>query len=98
MSRNYDLTGIAPQNVWKYFYEISQIPRNSGDKQRITDYLMDFCKKHGLKAHRDEAMNVVALVPATPGYEDLTSVTRCRAFPRQKFCTFQQEAVLYDME
>ena len=48
MSRNYDLTGIAPQNVWKYFYEISQIPRNSGDKQRITDYLMDFCKKHGL--------------------------------------------------
>ena len=74
MSRNYDLTGIAPQNVWKYFYEISQIPRNSGDKQRITDYLMDFCKKHGLKAHRDEAMNVVALVPATPGYEDLPSV------------------------
>lgn len=74
MSKNYRLTGIEPSAVWKYFYEISQIPRESGNNERITRYLMDFCKEHKIEAVRDNAYNVIARVKATPGYEQASAV------------------------
>lgn len=74
MGRNYTLSGIEPADVWNYFYQISQIPRKSGNREPITSYLMDFCKEHAIKAYRDDAYNVIAQVPATPGYEHAPSV------------------------
>lgn len=74
MARNYHLTGLEPASVWENFYAISQIPRETGNPEGITSYLLDFCKAHGIEAYRDEAYNVIARVPATPGYENASPV------------------------
>lgn len=74
MSKNYKLTGIEPAAVWKYFYEISQIPRESGNNEGITKYLLAFCEEHNIEAVRDDAYNVIARVKAAPGYEGASTV------------------------
>ena len=33
----------------KYFYEISKIPRKSGNEENITKYLIEFGKKKNIK-------------------------------------------------
>ena len=32
--------------IFQYFEEISKIPRGSGNEKGISDYLVDFAKKH----------------------------------------------------
>ena len=51
MARNYHLTGLEPASVWENFYAISQIPRETGNPEGITSYLLDFCKAHGIEAY-----------------------------------------------
>ncbi len=62
------------KNVLGYFAEISAVPRGSGFNQLISDYLVDFAKKHGLEYVQDEALNVIIYKPATAGYENHTPV------------------------
>ncbi|MCI8510572.1 MAG: aminoacyl-histidine dipeptidase [Lachnospiraceae bacterium] len=68
------LKDLKPENVFFFFEEISRIPRNSGDEQAVSDYLVEFAKKRGLKVRRDAALNVVIDKPASPGYEDRPKV------------------------
>ena len=35
------LENLKPQEVFKYFSDISQIPRGSGNEKQISDYLSD---------------------------------------------------------
>ena len=35
---------LAPQNVWKHFYSLTQIPRPSGHMEKITKFLIDLEK------------------------------------------------------
>lgn len=63
------LTNIEHENVFRYFEEICAIPRGSGNMEQISNYCMEFAKKHSLKAVRDDANNVVIFKPATAGYE-----------------------------
>ena len=35
---------LAPQNVWKHFYSLTQIPRPSGHMEKITEFLVNFGK------------------------------------------------------
>jgi len=58
------------KGIFKYFYEISAIPRGSGNEKEISDYLVSFAKKHNLEYTQDEANNVIMIKPATPGYEN----------------------------
>ena len=30
--------GMEPENVWKYFAEISSVPRGSGNEEKISEY------------------------------------------------------------
>lgn len=62
------------KNVLTNFVELSQVPRGSGFNQKISDYLVEFAKKHNLKYVQDEALNVIIYKPATPGYEGHTPV------------------------
>ena len=39
------LNGLQPELVFKYFEEISQIPRGSGNEKAISDYLKKFGKR-----------------------------------------------------
>ena len=65
---------LNPQEVFKYFYEISEIPRGSGNMTAIADYCMNFAKKHSLKAVRDKANNVVIYKNGTCGLKNAEPV------------------------
>ena len=58
------------QLVFKYFSEISKIPRGSGNEKQISDYLVSEAKRLGLEVIQDEVLNVIIKKPATSGYEN----------------------------
>lgn len=60
--------------VFRYFGEISAIPRGSGNEKQISDYMVEFAKKHCLEVIQDKAMNVIIKKPASPGYEGAPTV------------------------
>jgi len=65
---------IEPRKVFHWFYEISQIPRCSGNEKRISDFLVNFAKERNLEVYQDELYNVIIKKPATPGYENAPAV------------------------
>ena len=65
---------LAPQNVWKHFYELTRIPRPSGHIEQVTEYLVNFGKSLGLESFVDEAGNVIIRKPATAGMENRKGV------------------------
>lgn len=68
------LEKIEPKNVFKYFEEILNIPRGSKNEKAISDYLVNFAKKHSLEFFQDEHLNVVIRKNATKGYENSKGV------------------------
>ncbi|WDV44857.1 aminoacyl-histidine dipeptidase [Clostridiaceae bacterium M8S5] len=68
------LKGLKPEDVFKYFEEISNIPRCSGDEKRISDYLVKFAIDNGLDFSQEECLNVIIRKPATKGYENAPTV------------------------
>lgn len=64
------LKGLQPENVFKYFEEISAIPRGSGHTTLIRDYCVDFAEKFGLKFYTDDAENVVIYKNGSVGREN----------------------------
>jgi dipeptidase D len=61
------LDGLRPELLWRFFYEISQIPRCSKREGRVTVYLEEQFSRLGLKYTRDKAGNLIARVPASRG-------------------------------
>ena len=53
------LENLKPQEVFKYFSDISQIPRGSGNEKQISDYLTSEGKRLGLEVVQDEFFNVL---------------------------------------
>ncbi|MDR1705666.1 MAG: aminoacyl-histidine dipeptidase [Clostridiales bacterium] len=68
------LTDLEPKAPFKYFLELSGIPRGSGNEKASSDYVMGFARERGLEAWQDEAFNVVIRKPATPGFENAPRV------------------------
>jgi dipeptidase D len=68
------LEGLKPELVWKYFAEISKIPRGSKNEKKISDYVVETAKKLGLEAKRDKVLNVLVHKPASPGRENTPMV------------------------
>jgi dipeptidase D len=63
------LSKLQPEAVFRYFEEISKIPRCSGHEQKISDYLVSTAKKLNLEVIQDKVYNVIIRKPGTPGYE-----------------------------
>ena len=56
------LNNLNPSLVFKYFEEISQIPRGSGNEKQISDYLYKVAKDLNLEVlSRDEVSKVFEL-------------------------------------
>lgn len=62
------------KDVLFYFAEISRVPRGSGHNGKISTYLVEFAKSHGLRYVKDAFENVIIYKPASPGYEGHTGV------------------------
>jgi len=69
-----EILNLEPKSVIKFFYEINQIPRGSGNEQAISDYLVDFAKTRNLEVIQDEFLNVLISKPCTAGYENAPGV------------------------
>ncbi|MBO5153754.1 MAG: aminoacyl-histidine dipeptidase [Eubacterium sp.] len=64
------LENLEPKKVFHYFEEICNIPHPSYKEKKISDYLVNFAKEHGLEYYQDDLYNVVMIAPATEGYEN----------------------------
>ncbi len=65
-----NLTDLQPQEVWKAFYNLTQIPRPSGKRKEISDFIANYGRNLGLETIVDEIGNVIIRKPASVGYED----------------------------
>jgi len=63
------IEGLTPALLWKYFAEISAIPRCSKNETAIARYLLDTAARLGLEAEQDGVGNVLVRKPASPGRE-----------------------------
>ena len=65
----YVIKGRKPAAVFRFFEEISAIPRPSYHEAAIADYLVAFAKERSLWVYRDALHNVLIKAPATKGRE-----------------------------
>lgn len=56
--------------IYKYFKEISKIPRETYHIDEISDYLVNFAKERGLEVIQDDTKNVIIKKDASEGYID----------------------------
>ncbi len=68
------LQNLQPESVWRYFYEISQIPRCSGHEEKIIEYLKEFALKNNLKYKTDKTGNICIKKKAYKGFESRPGV------------------------
>ncbi len=64
------MKNLQPQGLWSSFYSLTQIPRPSGKRKEIADFLVNYGKSLGLETLQDEIGNVLIRKPASPGYEN----------------------------
>ena len=64
------LAGLQPEQVFAYFEKLCSIPHGSGNTKAISDYLVSFAKKQGLRYVQDDLNNVIIFKDAAPGYAD----------------------------
>jgi dipeptidase D len=69
-----DIRNLKPAAIWNNFYALTQIPRPSGKKEAIGQFLVDFGKSLGLETLQDEIGNVLVRKPATKGMENRKGV------------------------
>ncbi len=71
---NDDIKLLNPRKVWKFFTEINEIPRGSGNEKAVSDYFVNFAKERNLEVYQDQYFNVLIKKPATAGYENSPAV------------------------
>lgn len=62
------INGLEPELLWRYFAELSAIPRCSKHEEKATAYVMGVAKKLRLEARADSFGNVVVRKKATAGH------------------------------
>lgn len=60
--------------VFKYFEELTKIPRGSYNEEKIADYIEKFAVERSLKYLRDKMNNIIIYKDAAQGYEDHETV------------------------
>lgn len=69
-----EIKDLKPELVWKFFGQLSEIPRGSGDEKAVSDYLVNFAKERNLEVRQDEALNVIFKKDASAGCEDKPTI------------------------
>ncbi len=69
-----EIKDLKPEIVWKFFHEITQVPRPSKKEGKIIQYLESFATRYNVPIKKDQAGNILMSKPATPGYENLPVV------------------------
>lgn len=69
-----EILDLKPKNVWKHFYELTQIPRPTGHTKAVEKYILDFGKSLNLDVKHDKVGNVLITKPASKGMENAPTV------------------------
>lgn len=64
------MKNLEPKGLWNSFYSLTQIPRPSGKKEAVSQFLVNYGKSLGLETMQDEIGNVLIRKPASPGMEN----------------------------
>jgi dipeptidase D len=64
-----NITNLEPQQVWKHFYALTQIPRPSGHEKAVIDHVSQFAKSIQLEYSLDTAGNILIRKRACKGKE-----------------------------
>lgn len=73
-NHTYITAGLKPEKVFRYFEQLSQIPRGSHNEKEVSDFLYHFGQSLGLDCIQDDIMNVIIKKPGTAGYENAPTV------------------------
>jgi dipeptidase D len=68
------IENLKPELVWKYFAEISRIPRCSKNEAAASQYVLNAARSLGLQAKADQFGNVVVQKPASAGREQVRPI------------------------
>lgn len=64
------ITDLNPALIWRFFYDLTRIPRPSKKEGKAAEYVKKFGEEHGLETIVDRTGNVIIKKPATPGMEN----------------------------
>ena len=64
-----NLSHLTPKRVFEHFEALSRVPRGSGDRKRIADFVQAFADAHGLHCVHDAAHNVIIYKNGSAGRE-----------------------------
>ena len=68
------IKNLEPKTLWQRFYEISQVPRPSKKEGKIVEHMKNLLDKLNVDYTTDNVGNIVAKIPAAPGYENTPTV------------------------
>jgi len=68
------LKGLQPESVFKHFEALTEIPRESGNEQAVSDFLVKFGEALNLEVIQEECLNVIIKKQGTAGYENAPHV------------------------
>lgn len=69
-----EIQQLKPQKLWEHFYNLSQIPRPTGQMKEVTKFIIDFGKSLSLDVKQDNVGNVLITKPATASMENAPTV------------------------
>ncbi|GIL81736.1 hypothetical protein Vretimale_1325 [Volvox reticuliferus] len=69
MANDDAIAGLKPELLWRYFKDLTQIPRPSKHEQRVLQYLKDFATERQLAWQQDAVGNLVIRRPGSGGGE-----------------------------
>ena len=64
------MKNLEPKGLWESFYSLTQVPRPSGKRKEIADFLVNYGKSLSLETLQDEIGNVLIRKPASAGMEN----------------------------
>lgn len=69
-----EILSLKPELVWKYFYQLTQVPRPSKHEDKIQQFVYDFGTSLGLETIKDAIGNIIIKKSATLGMENKKGV------------------------
>lgn len=69
-----EILQLVPQRLWKHFFDITLIPRPTGQMTEITTFILNFGKNLNLETKQDEVGNVLIVKPASKGMENTPTI------------------------
>lgn len=69
------LKNLEPQEVFRFFEVLSDIPRGSSHEEKVSNWFVEFAKERNLEYYQDpEYFNILIKKPGTKGYENAPTV------------------------